>query len=1348
MEPALDLAALVSHLRNAGLRVDTRQFLAAHEMLIAYAARGRRLVEDPLALASHLGPIFCGSPEEQRLFRDEFGAWQRALSSTAFPTTSPVPTPRKWLARTMTLVGALAAVVLFAAAVYGLFKPVRIAGEVISVAPDGTQQPAAAAQVSYRGLKVAVDEKGRFRIKTSRLRDPGELRAAMPDFVTAVQQVSASTDQPLQILLHPVEKRPPPIQSAIRVGSPQLLAEGEVLTSPEALSRVDWIRPALVAVLGAGVCFLLLSLSQLARSRLALKRLSAAGDPEFVTLQPAATSGWELSQQQVRRIVTGLRRVQHGTNVELSVSATVESTARAGGLVTPAFIARMSVPEYLVLIDRRTAEDHQARLIGGWIRQLQDQGLAVDSFYFRADPRVCEADGSAQQDQRLLELLAQHHRATLVLAGDASLFFDQFSGRMHPWAEDLRALPRRVLLTPEAPYRWGRRELELADAGLTLVPATPAGLAGLAEMHGEPRTERALHAKYARAFPQLISHDEKRWLDRNPPPEEVTVGLLEQLLGYLGPNGFAWLCACAVYGEISWALTLNLLSAIRPDRDQLAERRALGETLPALARLPWFRYSFMPDWLRRLLIARLSPAHEAAVRGRLVGILHSTLAQPEARTRYRWLAPLDLVKAAPPGSPLRDGVFVGFIAETDPDPLALQLPQSLQRLPGAQPRNAAQLFRQSWRAFVAFSPTLARSAISLVIGGVVFVAFGKVVGESSAPQERTPFDRRYVLPPDLAPEYAGDPPLVHVAASRDGTSLALSSGRDVILWDAASATARSRLAGDEEDSAISGVLFSPSGALLAAAHRDGMIVVWDVARGVQVSILRPGRNRAVFDMAFSENNQLLAVAGDGASNVFDVRRSSLIFGVLPTGEFSTSIAFNPRDDSIAAGDDAGGVNFFDSEGEYQTGVGLAGQSLAVGRITYSPDGALLAATLNGSDSSTARLLQVWAAAAPHASVASATLAVEASTVVFSPDNQLLAVGQPQRLPRLIDLRTQADVKISATSLTDSGPSPQSSTANSFISVRFSTVQAAADRTRYEVVRWPLEIDSEPAPATDTGPRAEAPTFSTLDANGDGFITRKEAAAWPILSRMFSVADSDKSTIVTSTEYASFLELNEYAMSDEYTAKLRKELDAQKAPPVRTPPKQTPPAPDSRNASPEQASPAPVTDSPAPSPEQTSPAQESPTPSPEQGQTNSGLDLEQTSFQLGVGQEAVVRNRAGAQVGAIRVEAVDAKTLPDKRMVAQEIRVRVRAMGATDPSSKQDSSARGYPEAQVSFRAPAFKPGMTESRAAGALAFSIVLTEARTAGPDAPQLFDVATVRVRVDVTEAKVPRAPTSLRVE
>ena len=72
---ALDLSVLVERLRLSGFRIDTRQYLTAHELLLALAMAGVQLDDDPDRLVTHLGPIFCTSVHEQDLFADEVRQW-------------------------------------------------------------------------------------------------------------------------------------------------------------------------------------------------------------------------------------------------------------------------------------------------------------------------------------------------------------------------------------------------------------------------------------------------------------------------------------------------------------------------------------------------------------------------------------------------------------------------------------------------------------------------------------------------------------------------------------------------------------------------------------------------------------------------------------------------------------------------------------------------------------------------------------------------------------------------------------------------------------------------------------------------------------------------------------------------------------------------------------------------------------------------------------------------------------------------------------------------------------------------------------------------------------------------
>ncbi|MFM9101530.1 MAG: hypothetical protein ACKOPS_09400, partial [Cyanobium sp.] len=53
------------------------------------------------------------------------------------------------------------------------------------------------------------------------------------------------------------------------------------------------------------------------------------------------------------------------------------------------------------------------------------------------------------------------------------------------------------------------------------------------------------------------------WLERTPPAPAVAHELLRQLRAFLGPEGFYWLAACAVFPELHWTITVHLGQRLR-----------------------------------------------------------------------------------------------------------------------------------------------------------------------------------------------------------------------------------------------------------------------------------------------------------------------------------------------------------------------------------------------------------------------------------------------------------------------------------------------------------------------------------------------------------------------------------------------------------------------------------------------------------------------------------------------------------------------------------------------------------------------------------------------------------------
>src|SRR5208283_2187999 len=97
-----------------------------------------------------------------------------------------------------------------------------------------------------------------------------------------------------------------------------------------------------------------------------------------------------------------------------------------------------------------------------------------------------------------------------------------------------------------------------------------------------------------------------------------------------------------------------------------------------LAGLPWFREGFMPDWLRRRLLATLPPAIQAQAAALLQDLLERAV-RPDAS--FSDAIRLRIARERPDaraGRPERDEIFIEALAKADP--LALAVPRSLSQL--------------------------------------------------------------------------------------------------------------------------------------------------------------------------------------------------------------------------------------------------------------------------------------------------------------------------------------------------------------------------------------------------------------------------------------------------------------------------------------------------------------------------------------------------------------------------------------------------------------------------------------------------------------------------------------------
>ena len=270
----------------------------------------------------------------------------------------------------------------------------------------------------------------------------------------------------------------------------------------------------------------------------------------------------------------------------LDIPATIKVTSQQAGRLSLQYTNRTLPPNYLLLIDRYSAQDHQARLFDALYQHLKKKEIPVFRYYFNGDPRICTNE-AFPNGITLVELMQKHAAAKLLIVGEGMGLLSQRSGRLAPWTTILEKWKNKVLLSPKVRNEWGTFEKVLEDLFLVL-PASMQGLSMAVEsflsvdtpMQAElwPKVKDSILSPIALDGPLIVSLHEQF---------EKTPAMVD------------WIAACAVWPKLSWDLTLHLGAIIDKKLIRFDHLREMN-------RLPWFIQGHMPRAVRELLLDYLN----------------------------------------------------------------------------------------------------------------------------------------------------------------------------------------------------------------------------------------------------------------------------------------------------------------------------------------------------------------------------------------------------------------------------------------------------------------------------------------------------------------------------------------------------------------------------------------------------------------------------------------------------------------------------------------------------------------------------------------------------------------------
>jgi len=322
------------------------------------------------------------------------------------------------------------------------------------------------------------------------------------------------------------------------------------------------------------------------------------------------TSGAYLFHSAIKDVARDLKRRPTDPGFSIDVNRTIRATVEAHGFPSLRYKDVRRQPLYVALIRRECRRDHQASFASCLVDALRTADLQITVYYYEDDPRFLSRD-DIQESIYLGDLTRRHPGARLLVFGLAHDILDRLTDHVVRWITAFEGFADRAFLIGLEPTELQREEIE--KTGFVLVPANLLGLETISRRFGQNGMEEERRSSVGAPYELPVRPD------------------LELLETEIGSKSFQCVCACAVYPELNWNLTLQFARSLL-NREDIG----LDDMLFRIVSLRWFRQGEIPETVRGELISRLESGNRDVVKQIVVQALKSNPPPEGTNARSGW----------------------------------------------------------------------------------------------------------------------------------------------------------------------------------------------------------------------------------------------------------------------------------------------------------------------------------------------------------------------------------------------------------------------------------------------------------------------------------------------------------------------------------------------------------------------------------------------------------------------------------------------------------------------------------------------------------------------------------------